>query len=232
MEVTFSTLHIFATLSSIVAMPVLAMSPGTKNAVDKPRFELPALKLDFGNITDGTNIPPPLPSPKVPTPPQTPPAHETNNSVASGNATASKTNGPNNGTSHPEERAPLSPAPSARQGTLRRMLSKRTMNNTAAESQLPGSQCAPMMDGPERPQSRGGFSLMGDRQSKRNSGWFRRFRTGDQPSSRRSSFLFGGSSNNLSAMRQTEPPPPMIPELRELEKDEGSLGSDIFQNIK
>lgn len=73
---------------------------------------------------------------------------------------------------------------------------------------------------------------MGDRKSKRNSGWFKRFRSGDQPPSRRSSFLFGGSSNNLSAARQTEPPPPMIPELRELEKDEGSLGSDIFRNIK
>lgn len=201
--------------------------------MEKPRFELPALKLDFGSITDGTNIPPPLPSPKVPTPPQTPPALDAKNGRADVRAGANHANGNNNGTYNPEEHAPLSPNPSIRQGTLRRMLSKRTLDNMTAESQLPGSQSAPMLDGSERPQSRGGFSLMGDRKSKRNSGWFRRFRSGDQPpSSRRSSFLFGGSSSNLAAAKQLEPPPPMIPELRELEKDEGSLGSDIFRNIK
>ncbi|UZP37421.1 hypothetical protein NXS19_005237 [Fusarium pseudograminearum] len=39
------------------------------------RFQLPALNLNFGSITDGTDIPPPPDSPvqKVPTPPQTPP---------------------------------------------------------------------------------------------------------------------------------------------------------------
>ncbi|KAJ6786782.1 hypothetical protein PWT90_03123 [Aphanocladium album] len=214
-------------------MPALTMSQRSKNTAEKPRFELPALNLNFGSITDGTNIPPPLPSPKVPTPPQTPPALDAKDARANATAGANKANGISTGTYHPEEHAPLSPTPSVRQGTLRRMLSKRTMNNTAAEDQLPGSQSVPVLDGTERPQSRGGFSLMGDRKSKRNSGWFRRFRSGDQPpSSRRSSFLFGGSSSNLTATKQLEPPPPMIPELRELEKDEGSLGSDIFRNIK
>ncbi len=214
-------------------MPALTMSPRSKDTVDKPRFELPALNLNFGSITDGTDIPPPLPSPKVPTPPQTPPALEAKDARTTGTVGANRANGISTGTYYPEEYAPLSPTPSVPQGTLRRMLSKRTLNNTAAESQLPGSQSTPALDGVDRPQSRSGFSLMGDRKSKRNSGWFKRFRTGDQPSSsRRSSFLFGGSSTNLPATKQLEPPPPMIPELQELEKDEGSLGSDIFRNIK
>ncbi|TQV93374.1 hypothetical protein V2A60_010210 [Cordyceps javanica] len=209
------------------------MPTRSKSTAEKARFELPALNLNFGNITDGTNIPPPPPSPKVPTPPQTPPALDLKSDRAHGTAGTIKANGATTGTYYLEKRAPLSPGLRAQQGALRRILSKRTLSNTAADSQLPGSQSTPVLDDIDRPQSRGGFSLMGDRKSKRNSGWFKRFRSGDQPSaSRRSSFIFSGSSSNLPATKQLEPPPPMIPELRELEKDEGSLGSDIFQNIK
>lgn len=208
------------------------MSHRPKNIAERPRFELPALKLDFGNITDGTNIPPPLPSPKAPTAPQTAPTLGIKDSCTSGPAGVDKTSGIITDIYHAEECAPASPTASARPGTLRRMLSKRTLNNTAAESQLPGSQSAPVLDIIDRPQSRSGSSLMDDRKSKRSSGWFRRFRSGDQSPSRRSSFLFGGSSTNLSIARHTELPPPMIPELRELEKEEGSLGYDIFRNIK
>ncbi|ATY60236.1 hypothetical protein A9K55_005617 [Cordyceps militaris] len=174
------------------------MSHRSKNTAGKPQFEIPALNLNFGSITDGTNIPPPPPSPKVPTPPQTPPTVNAKDVPAHGPTAANKANGIN------------------------------------TESQLPGSQSVPVLDDVDRPQSRGGFSLMGDRKSKRNSGWFKRFRHVDQPPSspRRSSFIMGGSSSNLPAARQLEPPPPMIPELRDLEKDEGSLGSDIFRNIK
>jgi hypothetical protein len=35
-----------------------------------------------------------------------------------------------------------------------------------------------------------------------------------------------------SPRKPTGPPPPMIPELKDLEKDEGSLGNDLFKNIK
>ncbi|GAP90184.2 hypothetical protein SAMD00023353_4200260 [Rosellinia necatrix] len=38
------------------------------------RFELPALDLKFGSLTDGTDIPPPLPSPKEEMPPPQPKA--------------------------------------------------------------------------------------------------------------------------------------------------------------
>lgn len=209
------------------------MPPRSKNTVEKPRFELPALNFNFGNITDGTNIPPPLPSPKTPTPPRTPPALDAKDAQVHGTAGVNKANGIQSSTCDPEESGPLSPDHSLRQGALRRILSKRTLNNTAAESQMPDSQSAPVLGGLDRPQSRGGFSLLADRKLKRNSGWFKMFRNSDQPSSsRRSSFLFGGSSNNLPVTKHSEPPAPMIPELRELEKDDGSLGTDIFQNIK
>ncbi|EGX95092.1 hypothetical protein CCM_03364 [Cordyceps militaris CM01] len=210
------------------------MSHRSKNTAGKPQFEIPALNLNFGSITDGTNIPPPPPSPKVPTPPQTPPTVNAKDVPAHGPTAANKANGINTGTYSPEEHVLSSPTRQVQLGSLRRMLSRRTLNNTAAESQLPGSQSVPVLDDVDRPQSRGGFSLMGDRKSKRNSGWFKRFRHVDQPPSspRRSSFIMGGSSSNLPAARQLEPPPPMIPELRDLEKDEGSLGSDIFRNIK
>jgi hypothetical protein len=32
--------------------------------------------------------------------------------------------------------------------------------------------------------------------------------------------------------KQSGPPPPMIPELTDIQKDNGSLGSDLFKNIK
>lgn len=204
------------------------MSHRPKNMADRPRFELPALKLDFGNITDGTNIPPPLPSPKAPTAPQTGLTLEVK---GSGPVGVDNADGISTGTYHPEECALTNPTASARPGTMRRMLSKRALNNTTAESQIPGGKGAPVLDIIDRPQSRSGSSLMDDRKSKRSSGWFRRFRSGEQSPSRRSSFLFGGSSTNLSIARHTELPPPMIPELRELEK-EGSLGYDIFRDVK
>ncbi|KAM0737694.1 hypothetical protein ACQRIT_007698 [Beauveria bassiana] len=204
------------------------MPPRSKNTVEKPRFELPALNLNFGNITDGTNIPPPLPSPKTPTPPRTPPALDAKDAQVHGTAGVNKVNGIQSSTCDPEESGPLSPDHSLRQGALRRILSKRTLNNTAAESQMPDSQSAPVLGGLDRPQSRGGFSLLADRKLKRNSGWFKMFRNSDQPSSsRRSSFLFGGSSNNLPVTKHSEPPAPMIPELRELEKDDGTLVTSI-----
>ena len=41
-------------------------------AAPAKKFELPALKFNFESLTEGTDIPPPPPSPKVLTPPATP----------------------------------------------------------------------------------------------------------------------------------------------------------------
>lgn len=202
--------------------------PARVNGSAKPRFELPALDLNFGNITDGTNIPPPPDSPKVPTPPQTPPpTKKTDSAVVSGHET-DKSTPPNNGniagTKRPADEAPLSPAGSARQGSLRKLLSRNMLNTSFVEGNAASMDNGSLAAG-SRPPSRGGSSVMGGRKSRRSS-WFGLFKSGE---SKRSSILF---DDVPSPRKPTGPPPPMIPELKDLEKDEGSLGNDLFKNIK
>ncbi|KAK7422325.1 hypothetical protein QQZ08_009547 [Neonectria magnoliae] len=210
------------------------------------RFELPALNLNFGSITDGTDIPPPPDSPiqqKVPTPPQTPPPDEVNNNkvvkevkkVNQGSKPASP-NGKLAGTKRSAEDAvPLSPAPSSRQGSIRRLFSRTTLNNSYTEGHLQSNGNLVVANG-ARPTSQGGSSFMDDRKSKRTSGWFRRIRTGDS-ASKRSSTVFEAPPASPGPPTPTfkkpaGPPPPMIPEMADLEKDEGGFGDDLFKNIK
>jgi hypothetical protein len=167
---------------------------GTKAA----RFQLPALNLDFGNITDGTNIPPPPDSPppiqKEPTPPQT----------------------PKKATQESQE------APVAANGTKE----AQTPQSNEGQTATAGVTASP------RPESRGAASLLDDRvKSKRSSGWFKRFRSADQP--RRSSVLVQEVQQTAPPPKTpTGPPPPMIPELASFEKESGGLGDDLFKNIK
>lgn len=215
------------------------------NGSGTSRFELPALNLNFGSITDGTDIPPPPKSPvekpaeKVPektvekpsqpqAPKETTPAQ---NSVATTAAPA--TNGNLAGTKRPAEDIPPSPTASNRPGSLRRLLSRTLLNNSYAEGQLSvnGDGAASVVNG-SRPASRSGGSFMDERKSKRSSGWFRRLRGGD---SKRSSLIFDQqppTPTTPTMNKPSGPPPPMIPELKDLEKDEGSLGNDLFKNIK
>lgn len=196
------------------------------NGAKPARFELPALDLNFGNITDGTNIPPPLDSPKVPTPPATPPLAKNTLPALDVVEHMKQPNGNTNainGNKRSADEVPLSPAASPRQGSLRRFLSKNKLNTSYTEGQLPTSDTGNVsLANSERPQSRGAGSLMSSRTSRRGS-WFRMFR-GD---SKRSSMMLDDSKSK----KNTGPPPPMIPELKELEKDEGSLGRDLFKNI-
>ncbi|KAL6409421.1 hypothetical protein AUP68_05795 [Ilyonectria robusta] len=161
------------------------------------RFELPALNLNFGSITDGTDIPPPPDSPvlKVPTPPQTPPPAEENNKKV-----VKQVN---------EESKPAS----------------------TNEGQLQSNGSLTVVNG-ARPSSQSGSSFMDDRKSKRTSGWFRRIRTGDSSSKRASTVFEAAPPTPTFNKKPSGPPPPMIPEMADLEKDEGSLGADLFKNIK
>ncbi|UNI24122.1 hypothetical protein JDV02_009897 [Purpureocillium takamizusanense] len=224
------------------------------NGASQTKFELPALNLDFGSITDGTNIPPPPASPlqEVPTPPQTPPADKKEPAVAAAaTATAAKAAAPNGtanggsdkpiastppngnlaGTKRPADEPPLSPAGSGRQGSLRRLFSRNMLNASYTEGRSPLTANGSVTNLP-RPESRGASSIVDDRKSKRSSGWFRRLRGGD---SKRSSLIFEDASTTTTApspKKPSGPPPPMIPELADLEKDDGGLGHDMFKNIK
>ncbi|KAI6783059.1 uncharacterized protein J7T54_002221 [Emericellopsis cladophorae] len=225
------------------------------NGTKSSRFELPALDLNFGSITDGTNIPPPPKSPvekpadnslSVTTAtsarkledPETAAALEGKPAAEEGGANGNKPAG----TKRPADDIPPSPTMSTtRSGGLRRLLSRSLLNNSYAEGQQPSgigtattttpSVAAPSINGGSRPPSRTGASSVmdDDRKSKRSSGWFRRLRGGDP---KRSSLLFEQSTTKPATHAPSGPPPPMIPELKELEKDEGSLGQDLFKNIK
>lgn len=207
------------------------------NGAGSSRFELPALDLNFGSITEGTNIPPPPDSP-VEKPVEKPSQTEANlgqgpkTAATQGPAAGTKEAGSNGnlaGTKRPAEDVPPSPTVSNRPGSLRRLLSRTLLNNSYAEGQVSnGNEAAPSVN-ESRPPSRSGFSFMDDRKSKRSSGWFRRLRGGE---SKRMSFSSETPSTNSASLVNKGPPPPMIPELKELEKDEGSLGNDLFKNIK
>jgi len=220
------------------------------NGASHTKFELPALNLDFGSITDGTNIPPPPASPvqEVPTPPQTPPAdNKEPAAIAKAKPEAAVPNGTPNGTDkpvtstppngnlagtkRPADEAPLSPAGSGRQGSLRRLFSRNMLNASYTEGRSPLTANGSVTN-LARPESRGASSVVDDRKSKRSSGWFRRLRGGDP---KRSSLIFEDAASTISVpspKKPSGPPPPMIPELADLEKDDGGLGYDMFKNIK
>ncbi|KAI0385188.1 hypothetical protein F5Y04DRAFT_277252 [Hypomontagnella monticulosa] len=193
------------------------------------RFELPALEFKFGSLTDGTDIPPPLPSPKeeVPTPPKTPIPEEVEkkqevvvNGATNGHGTApNKPDFPTNvGIKRPADDGPASPTLSSR-GSLRRLLSRTLLNNAYDEQ---GSMLSP---GVSRPPSRTASTIAEERKSKRTSGWFRRLRSNDN--AKRTSQIFEEPKKPLG------PPPPMIPELSALEtKVDTHLGDDLFKEIK
>ncbi|KAF4589599.1 hypothetical protein GQ602_003488 [Ophiocordyceps camponoti-floridani] len=186
-----------------------------------PRFELPALDLGFGRITDGTNIPPPPASPvlKVPTPPQTPPAEKEDpldvkqdgeKSPASkqqdepegrdkrpraSNGAVHNLATPPNGNAAVLKRSvdedSTSPVGSGRESSLRRIFGKNMLSYQDAEARSMSVGTASLKANASRPESRGTTIVADDRRRKRSSAWFRRLRGGD---SRRSTLYFDEST--------------------------------------
>lgn len=220
-----------------------AGSDGSLKSPTTKRFELPALDFKFGSLTEGTDIPPPLPSPKeeVPPPPsKTPPnslpkapvpdpvVKEESNGHVNGSETSPKpdsTTLPNYaGTKRPAEDGLLSPPGSSR-GNLRRLLSKSLLNKTYDEQEPASGQ----VQTTSRPPSRTASITTEEKKSKRSSGWFRRLRLSDS-SERRMSMQF---VQTPPTPKTAGPPPPMIPELSALEtKVDTNIGDDIFKGIK
>ncbi|KAI2620529.1 hypothetical protein GGR54DRAFT_103423 [Hypoxylon sp. NC1633] len=206
-----------------------AVAPATTNT---KRFELPALEFKFGSLTDGTDIPPPPPSPKeeISTPPKTPNPEvveekkQEANGTANGHGTSPKSDITATtipalvGLKRPLEDGPASPTLSSR-GSLRRLLSRTLLNNAYDE------QGSILSQGTSRPPSRTASTIAEERKSKRTSGWFKRLRTHDN--------VKRDSQHFEEAKKPLGPPPPMIPELSALEtKVDTHLGDDLFKGIK
>ncbi|ORY67640.1 uncharacterized protein BCR38DRAFT_483255 [Pseudomassariella vexata] len=220
-------------------------------ASNTKHFELPILDLNFGSLTQGTDIPPPDPSPdrEVPTPPKTPVENAVDEEKPEANGVAlnghhetspqsditSSTN--EGGLKRPAEDVPASPTHSSR-GSLRRLLSRTLLNNTYDEQASVGGQAV------SRPPSRTASTIAEDKKSKRGSGWFRRLRSNDKsnapvaaPSTAPGALPNKRHSTHLTQFEEfkkpTGPPPPMIPELSTWEyKPDITMGDDIFKDIK
>jgi hypothetical protein len=194
--------------------------PTTATATTPARFELPALNLNFGSITDGTDIPPPPDSPvqKEPTPPQTPQkaTQDTDADPEAGAETNAKPAAPANGNGTGNGTAE---APNANEGQQQAPAAAGIASPAPSSAQRPTSQGTTM-------------SLVDDRaKSKRSSSWFKRLRGGDS-ASRRASMLPESTQAVMVPKTPSGPPPPMIPELTDLDKEDDSLGADLFKNIK
>lgn len=204
-------------------------------AATNTRFELPALDLKLGSLTDGTDIPPPVPSPiqetAAPTPPDTP---DPDKEQAEGtDATNGKPDTASHlptmstaGTKRRAEDNPASPTLSTRPGSIRRLFSRGLLNTAYAN----GNVTSP--DG--RPQSRSGGSVADSRKAKRSSGWFGRLRSNDEVANKAAGPLSPPATDET---KPTGPPPPMIPELSELNsglgiQNDSGFGGDLFNNIK
>jgi hypothetical protein len=206
------------------------------NGKPNGRFELPALApLNF-NLTEGTNIPPPPKSPvedAPPAPSESAPTQATPTIVTNGQIKeAAGTNGDfeSRGRTSAIDRPPLSPASSTRPSSIRRFLSRKSLNanyttgtntNTSTED----------LTGVGRPDSPSSF-IDGKPKPKRNGSWFRRL-----GSSNRQSVIY--ENNSIEEKKVAKgPPPPTLPELNQLkskvsENDKGSFGGDdMFKNIK
>jgi hypothetical protein len=226
------------------------------NGAPNKRFELPALDFKFASLTDGTNIPPPPPSPKKERKPE-PPAKTAEtieaNGSAKANGTASNTASQvpaalktaTAGTKRAAEDLPNSPTSSTgRPSSIRRLFSRNLLNKDYANAEQGAPPSTSASQAPTetastigaRPVSRSNGSFqMDDKRAKRSSSWFRRLSTRDASTagSKRASQMY----SNEDVKKTMGPPPPMIPELTDLDskvdvQDGGSLGNDLFKNIR
>lgn len=226
-------------------------STATATAVKAPplkRFELPALEFKFASLTEGTDIPPPPPSPvvEVPTPPATPPVEEEAKKPTTAPNGTTATDKPVNGIKRSASNAgssnPASPTLSSRPGSIRRLISRTLLSTSYAEGGSNGAAVngTTATNGIKTTVNANGNTVLAhangsgvNRQtigrssssaSRRGSGWFRRLRSSE-----------GAGVNKRASMiedprRLAGPPPPMIPEVDI--KEEATLGSDWIREIK
>lgn len=204
------------------------------------RFELPQLTPVNYSLTEGTNIPPPPDSPieekpePVAKPERTEPVLPTiaDNEVAS--PTTANTNGgvyDGRGRTNHSDQPPLSPASTTRAGSIRRFLSKRSLNSHYANGT--NNKSTDDLSMMERP----GSSLERGPRPKRSTSWFRRFGSSSNGNAgNRTSVVY---EEDRRAPEKKGPPAPSLPELKlghgkgDKGEDGGSLGGEeMFKNIK
>ena len=202
------------------------------NGKPNGRFELPALAPINFNLTDGTNIPPPPDSPIEDTPLAPKPAAQTPPIATNGEIRQrSNANGEYDGRGRTSsyDIPPLSPASTTRPSSIRRFLSRKSLNanyNNGTTTNTSNED----LTGIGRPDSPSSFFGSRPDAPKKSGSWFRRL----------------GSSNRTSVIYENKPevkkvpmgpPPPKLPELNQLkskvsEGDQGGFGGeDLFKNI-
>ncbi|TVY21538.1 hypothetical protein LARI1_G000495 [Lachnellula arida] len=221
----------------------------------KGSFQLPQLTPVSFSLTDGTNIPPPpdspieeKPPPPVPTkkitpPPQTQTQTQTPTQTQNGSNGAGAENverGRTNGNPNSLDVPPLSPASTRRPSSIRKFLSRKSLNAHYAN----GNASRDDLTGMGRPDSPASFmtSVTAPGSGKKGS-WFKRLGSGGGGGAgNRTSVVYEAPppivENVVPERKKMGPPPPKLPELSKLrakipEDDEGSLGADeMFKNIK
>lgn len=205
------------------------------------RFTLPALTPVTFSLTEGTDIPPPPDSPIEEKPPPPAPKVQTTDSSSApvnGDATkpaASAANGVYDGrgrTTTTVENPPLSPASTTRPSSIRRFLSRKSLNtNYTNGANHNGSH--EDLTGIGRPDSPSSFLSGRPSLIKKKSGsWFSKLGGG---AGKRSSVVYEDAPREKKAKG---PPPPKLPELNQLkakiaDDDDGSLGGgEMFKNIR
>ena len=212
------------------------------------KFQLPALDLKFGSLTEGTDIPPPLPSPiqeEQPDTPQPAAGDAAKSSTATNGTQTSPAATKANGNKRSAEEVPLPGSPTSirtGQGSIRRLLSRNRLDSAYANGETAaGDAGVQALKKPDsRPTSRSNASITTEKRSKRASGFFSRFRSShDATENTRPSRLSTSNENEKPGISSPRgPPPPMIPEFKalgskvDLDGEQGSLGDDLFKNIK
>lgn len=214
-------------------MPARTNSTMTKPAVSATgkRFELPALDFKFGSLTEGTDIPPPPPSPvravAVPAKTSMLDIEKAKAPVANGKTNVSHEPSPisvQTGTKRPATDYPTSPT-STRPSSIRRLFSRSTLNKSYQDGEK-----APEL---QRPESRLSIATTATdvKKTKRSSGWFSRLRSSDNVGNKRTVSV-PMSPTIQEEKKPSGPPPPMIPELTKVNQGNGGLGDDLFKDIK
>jgi hypothetical protein len=216
----------------------LCKMPTNGNSGANGRFQLDLKPINF-SLTDGTNIPPPPASPIEEKSPPAPPkpqlfadtAAATNGSMLPPPTTGA--NGMYNGrgrTTSSTEIPPLSPASSKRPSSIRRFVSRMSLN----QNYVDGNGSQEDLNGVARPPSQASTMTTNTVKPKRSSSWFGRLS--------RNNASQQAHATQQSAVDRTPKPraatQPKLPEKYMIksqipEGNESSLGGeDMFKNIR